>query len=206
MNKDDILRQAHNVKKPTKAYAFQVVKDIINRDGVASERDLADLYAYFLPKVTKAKNWWQWLALARGQKDVRYYLNYIHSDGKRLLATDGYRVHVMLSSEYPSGYYTDEMVRVDDMDGTQYPDIDSVIPVSGLSRVDTDPGQWPIQQIGHKVYAYVLPGDTGVNKQYVDQAISLMERPVFYVTNKTSPMLIRDEVSNHFAVIMPLKL
>ena len=113
-------------RKPNKAQAFDIVLNVIESYG-ATDDQLAKLYAFFMPPITKIKSPFHWLVKARGDKDVRYYLNHVYSDGKRLISTDGHRAHVF-NEKRPAGWYDDNEQLVHKPDWATYPDIDSVLP------------------------------------------------------------------------------
>lgn len=133
---------ANKQKKINKATAFQIINDISagkhEGDEISiSPVELAALYSFFMPPVPrKPKTPEEWVALAMPKNDVRFYLNYLYSDGNRLMATDGTRLHVYKTEKYPAGFYDAAMNSVA-VDGT-YPQIDQVIP-SNVKEVSIPP-------------------------------------------------------------------
>ena len=72
-----------------------------------------------------------------GKKDVRYYLNYIYSNGEELIGSNG---HVLIKVKHAidSGFYTKEKVKID-MD-TKYPNFDKVFNQPLTTEIDIDSG------------------------------------------------------------------
>lgn len=125
---------ANKQKKINKAKAFQIINDLSEGKTEGDEikilaSELATLYSFFLPPVPKKpKTPEEWVALALPKNDVRFYLNYRYSDGNRLMASDGHRLHVYKTDKYPVGFYDTAMNSVE-VDG-RYPEIDRVIPIN----------------------------------------------------------------------------
>ena len=179
-----IARLAVNLgKKPNKTYAFNVVLDIIESYG-ATDAQLASLYAFFLPPVTKIKGPFDWLVKARGNQDVRYYLNHVYSDGEKLISTDGSRAHVV-KEKRPAGWYDDNEQLIHTPDWARYPNIDEVLPCTGSSFA-LDIKELPIQTVDLKDQLYVMPNGLGMNKKYIDEACGLSPdyRLVYFVDSK----------------------
>lgn len=72
-----------------------------------------------------------------GKKDVRYYLNYIYSNGEELIGSNG---HVLIKVKHviDSGFYTKEKVKID-MD-TKYPNFDKAFNQPLTTEIDIDSG------------------------------------------------------------------
>jgi hypothetical protein len=72
-----------------------------------------------------------------GKKDVRYFLNYIYSNGEELIGSNG---HVLIKVKHAidSGFYTKEKVKID-MD-TKYPNFDKVFNQPLTTEIDIDSG------------------------------------------------------------------
>jgi len=184
-------------KKPNKTYAFNVVLDIIENYG-ATDTQLASLYAFFLPPITKIKSPFDWLVKARGNRDVRYYLNHVYSDGERTMATDGSRLHV-INEKRTAGWYDDNEQLVHNEDWARYPDVDQVLPCSG-SSFTLKVKDLPIHTVDLKTHLYVMPDGWGMNKQYIDEACGLSsDHSVIYFTDSQKCKVIYD---NGEAVIM----
>ena len=88
---------------------YYTFREALRNNGQFDKAGLASLYAYFMPSLpAKPKTSEQWVAMAMANKDVRYYLNYIYSDGNRIMATDGHRLHIVNKS-VAQGFYDKQM-------------------------------------------------------------------------------------------------
>ncbi|MCK4870783.1 MAG: hypothetical protein KAS93_06710 [Gammaproteobacteria bacterium] len=193
-----IARKAANLsRKPNKPAAFDIVLSIIESYG-ATDEQLADLYAFFLPPVTKIKSPFHWLVRARGDKDVRYYLNHVYSDGKKTMATDGHRAHV-INEKRPAGWYDDNDQIIQDPAWATYPDVMAVLPCKGVG-ITLKIKELPIHTVSDKVFLYVMPDGFGMNKKYVDEACGLS--PDYVLTYFTDSTRCRVVYDNAEAVIM----
>ena len=205
-------------RKPNKKDAFSALKSIINQVGDENEADLATLYAFFLPPVpAKPKTPEQWVARAMAKMDIRDYLNYLYNDGKKLIATDGHRMHFIKGHETKKGFYNTEMEPLDNDEGQcgKYPDADRVIPK--LSKMDC---LGPIDiktlekhesnDIKAFTYSVIKRGDEKVcvNSTYLSDAVSFMDNPVVYVSKDNinhSSILVVDKKKGLSSVIMPIR-
>lgn len=78
----------------------------------------AQLLAFFAESKPKAKTVFGWVASAVAKKDVRKYLQYVFSDGSKIVGTDGTALHAA-DTDLPTGLYD---------------------PVTGLKMFELDPG------------------------------------------------------------------
>lgn len=205
----DIATRAANLPhKVKKADAFARVKELAEKP--ADLDTLAHLYAYFLPPLpAKAKDPAVWVARAKGVNDVRHYLNYLYSDGNRLIATDGHRLHLM-PTNLPAGFY-DKARNPVDVDA-KYPDVDRIIPKldQGTPHKLEDLAGLPVRtsEVGargqYTIHAYELPGGVCVNKTYWDQA-TRDETGIVRISDPTSSVRI-DYPKGRLAVIMPIRM
>ena len=206
-NKRHIAEIAANFhKKPSKADIFSAIEHLIEAADIENPRNnerLAKLYAFFMPPVTKIKGPFHWLVKARGNKDVRYYLNYVYSDGKRLISTDGHRAHVVYGNERPAGWYDDNEQLAHDPDWATYPNIDAVLPCKG-SSFTLDIKKLPIHTVDLKTHLYVMSDGFGMNKKYIDEACGLSpEYKLIYFKKSQRCKVLYD---NAEAVIMGRKI
>jgi hypothetical protein len=112
-----------NVKAMTRKQAFEYVTKSLD-DNPNSE--LEALYKYFMPSLpAKPKTAWQWVASAVGKKDMREYLNYLHSDGSVLYGSDGQRIH-WCNTELGEGFYCPKTCNLVDLSG-YYPQVQRII-------------------------------------------------------------------------------
>lgn len=199
-------------KKPNKAEVFNMLNEIItgcdDDDDKAALDDyqLGILYAFFLPPVgAVAKTPEQWIHKAVAGKDVRGYLNWAYSDGKRLIGTDGRRLHVV-QGEWPVGYYDKAMNPVDDKG--RYPDIDRVIPSSKAPRHDMPVGDLnaaPIIEGKPALRVEVIPG-TWVNRGYWLDATRGQNVDCLRREDGEGSTVRIDYADGRVAVIMPVRV
>lgn len=210
---NDLATMAYSVTKsgkPKKADCHTFIQQLATEQLSTSdiEQGLAKLYAYFMPPVPKKpKKETDWLLKAVATKDVRFYLEHLHSDGERLYATDGHRLHLFKTTDYPPGYYNAALnnIAVDH----QYPDV---------NRVIREYSQWAhLNEIDYSDVVEISPCVTArrlkvngkhiatINQQYWFDAISFLdEQSTLYFGN--SPLeAIKIEDGDKLAVIMPLR-
>lgn len=93
------------IKRATKKEAFDIVRDALLTGDPVTSNQLQALVLYFAPPVpARPKTAEQWVAKAAGTRDVRPWVNYLHSDGRHLYGTDGHRAHRCLT-KLPAGAY-----------------------------------------------------------------------------------------------------
>ena len=178
----------NNPKAVKSSKPFDMLRQAVESSGESetvtlSLAEVAALYAHFMPKTVRASAGvfdFAWVARAMAKKDVRYYLNYVYSDGARTIATDGRRMHVLAGQSLPQGYYTAAGDQVDE--DAKYPDIDRVIPQYSQCQTWTLTAEELaacIVDTGDKgkdwAFAYMLQSGHKVNKKYFDDAINGMD-------------------------------
>ncbi len=203
LNINEIAKQAHNLvpRDCNKASCYQVVRDLIAGEEMTVEQ-AAMLYAYFAPAIpAKPKTPEQWVAKAMAKKDVRYYLQYIYSDGARIMATDGHRVHIWHTDQYPAGFYDANMVQIE-VDGT-FPDINRVIPKN--PDLSLPVAELSIEHLfdsdSKPVDGYKFDG-VAINGAYMDQALSCQDFDQIQYSDGGSSVLMAS--ADKQAVIMPI--
>jgi len=198
-------------KAPKKDEVFDHIKELV-KAGTLPPEEAAILYAYFLPKGGANKkdlSTEQWVALAVGKKDIREYLNYMYSDGKRLMASDGHRLHVAPDVGLPAGYYDSALNRVAHLDGVSYPDVDRVIPA------DTDQREYrevtlsslPVEDSGTKAFKtiYRMPTGQGIQTKYLNEAVGKVERFTYSSGAELGGAIKITHSDGRIAVIMPVR-
>ena len=226
IDKISVIAAKHYPKAPTKARAWDTVKylfDNVERadgsDPEYFEQQLAALYSHFMPRSGKIpKTGEEWVIKARGKDDIRYYLNHVYSDGNRLIATDGHRVHIMVKSLEP-GFYDDNLQKVHDTDYGKFPEIDRVIPSrKGKERnfksiMDEALADIKFVQGGNPnrrgdLEAVSLGGNGGyVNRQYFEEAMSgFDEDEKIRVYQQLKNTAVKLTQGDRLAVIMPIKV
>lgn len=206
-------------KKPSKREAFDYLKRLIDKSGDDENiHELSALYAFFMTdRVAKPKTVEGWLLKAMPKNDVRYYLNNFYHDGSKLLSTDGHRLHIAYGYQAEKGFYNEDMAAIE-VDAT-FPDCERIIPnpVNAkftLTDIDLDNIETRlIEARGGDYEVFVLKfgeGDTfteiGVNKKYLKDALTFMEKPELFATDETSSIYIQDSAQDIGAVVMPIRL
>jgi len=113
-------------RKPTKGSIQSLLEKLYNEtNNEELKSELAGAFKYFQPTLPKiSKNLNQWIALAN-----RPYLHNAYSNGEKLIATDGHRIH-MIPSELEKGYYDAAGVKLD-IDGN-FPDVMRAVPSKNI--------------------------------------------------------------------------
>jgi len=203
--KADALRN----KDATKAICFNLVKWAASHEGVMVEEDLARLYRYFMPtSPAKPKTDWSWVALAAGKKDVRFYLNYIYSDGKRLMATDGSRLHLVKTDKYEPGYYDRAGTKIHDIDWHTYPNVDRVIPNEELldAKVAFSELEMSVTPKASAPYDHVYYfGDTCVCSAYLKEAVLGFNHNTIEYKDHDNGLAVMIHDDNKIAIVMPIR-
>ncbi len=220
MNINDIATLANKpTRLITKSVAFEALRHLINglaaEDCALASQRLAELYSFFLQKITKPKTVEQWLTLALADKfEVRTFLRHVYSDATCVVATNAHRLHLLKINKYPTGFYDPALNRMLDMDDIPYPDFNRVIPAGGSSiDILALVNDAEITEMGFRdsapkfKWAYKLKienEDIGYNKHYLDQALSFFPNVTCYYKNSVSAL--RLENNQQIAVVMPCKL
>jgi hypothetical protein len=186
-----------------------VIKLIEGRE--ATDLDLAELYQFFMPPTpAKPKTDIHWLLKAKANKDIRNYLNYLYSDGSRLYATDGHRLHILMDANHPAGFYDSELNKLD-ID-YKYPDIDRVIPHHQTQKdmrvVDLQAYEVRnIEGVNSPSYEAGKVGKAWISRPYLDAAISRFDksRPV-RVSYGGEHEAIKFLQGDLVAVVMPVRV
>lgn len=198
-----LIKLAIDNKAPSKSIAQVIIRDLAEQHP-DSLRDLARLYAYFMPpKPKKPKTTLQWVALAAGVKDIRYYLNYVYVTAEHLTATDGHRLHRAPNTDnLAPGYYhpiTGDFAHPPEY--SEYPDTAKVIPAPGESvpfeLADAEPGE---DALGAP--CYTVRG-AAMNARYLRDAMTFMPAAQIQIT--ASDKAVRLDDGDLLAVIMPLR-
>ena len=201
-NPNDLAAYADTLKKPTKKEAHQLLIDIAcDRVSEGRKADaLARLYLFFMPPVpARPKTALDWCSKALPKNDIRLYLNYIHSDGSRIMGCDGKRLHIVRDNSLAAGSYDRQGNLVNDP-GT-YPDVDRLLDVSGLynmpfGKMLDDSPVGVNQDIPH----YDLPIGIRINKKFLDDALAFLDEPTLYYMDDGDKIVLKDGPKS--AVIM----
>jgi len=176
--------------------------------GELLETEKESLYKYFSPALPKtAKEPWKWVAKAVPTNDVRYYLNYLYSDGGRLIGTDGHRMH-FIETDLKAGFYNPKTLDPITVDG-RFPDIERVIPKKTNFKEyvlsDLVHGSTPLIKSG-KTIEHVIIGKhkTHVNKDYLYQAFNKFDGVKISVGENDNSSILGQNDFGSF-VIMPMR-
>ena len=193
-----------SIKPASKKDAFAMIKsafEIADDNGASLPTEqLEALYKYFMPALPKAvKKDWQWISRAVGKRDIRTSINWLYSDGSRLMATDGHRLHI-IPSTMTKGYYHPKTLDSIDLDAL-YPDIDRVIG----NRGDFEPlHHFPMDETkAHEKIEVVKLGNNWFKSSFVNNALNDRDDWVVSVQDN-SPMIGQNDDGWQFAV-MPIR-
>jgi hypothetical protein len=198
-----LIKLAIDNKAPSKAIAQDIIRDLAEQHP-DSVRELAQLYAYFMPpKPKKPKTAFQWVSAAAGVKDIRYYINYVYVTAEHLTANDGHRLHRAPNTDnLAPGYYhpiTGDLAHPPEY--SDYTDIAKVIPAPGesvpFSLADAEPGE-----IWDGTPCYAIFGAV-MNARYLHDAMAFMPSARIQITGTDKPVRLDD--GGLLAVIMPLR-
>ena len=196
-----IATAATRLKKPNKNDAQSLVQELAARYNIPAD-EIAPLYTYFMPPIpAKAKTPEQWVGKAVGKKDVRYYLNFYYSDGRRLIGCDGSRVH-LIPTELSEGYYDAALHPIDPQG--RYPDIDRVVEMSGSEEYTVINSELPAEPRpkAESGYGYRMPHGGIVDKRYWDEATKGDAITTYAVANDNMRI---DFTDGSTAVVMGLR-
>jgi len=225
MNDADAIRsQAAAIattKKPSKKQAHQFTEQLVQavEHGESFEEHshaIAALYAYFMPALPKKpKTSHGWVSKAAAKKDAREYLRFVHSDGDDLVATNGYRLHVLYGEGVAPGFYAPGDELTPDNVSYTYPDWRRAAPsASSLNEgIMADGWQdWPMYDTGSYGIAIKVGESTWVNRDYLADALYGFERPMTRLTSDANgPAVVMEADETPYApsrqaVIMPMRI
>lgn len=193
----------YGVKAFNKKEAFDYVTELLHNDPGNAE--LASLYLHFAPKPPKeAKTAEQWVAQAVGIKDVRFYLNYLYSDGVSLYATNG---HILkwCPTDKPVGYYCPMTFNTVEGVDAKYPDTARVIPpLSKEGKRVFDLSNHTAEVLDGGKYTRYILGGFAFQKNYIDQCA---DGSILTITNEMEENRpIRGEHRFGEFVVMPMRM
>jgi hypothetical protein len=108
-------------------------------------------------------------AMFMAKKDTRHYLQYIYSDGSRLIASDGHTL-ITIDAAYPPGFYNAAGQKVEEPDFARYPDVDRVIPKKQGKPVNLADGESSLSD-GKKPEKLLRINGTAFAQKYIDRMI-----------------------------------
>jgi len=170
---------AANIKKPSRAAAFESVQHLADELAGTEHRDaLALLYRYLMPAVPKrAKTTLEWLAQAidpRDDREILRVINVIERGGKLVaVASDGHRIHIAHKHGFETtGAYNTAGEKIDDASPRierflkAYLDCDSA-PLQSIKTSDVERAA----TFDNRVTAR-LPDGPLIDAKYLDQALA----------------------------------
>jgi len=202
-----IAAHARNVhKKRNKALAFDalraILEDLPEEMHDSHGPDLARLYAFFEPQApAKPKTVFDWVAKAMAKKDQRHYLNWVYSDGARIIATNGHRLHIAHVALEP-GFYDKNGTLAHGPEYAVFPDVDRVIPPANPAPVQLA-DLTPITTRGKVIHKVRINGAVSIDRAYMQDADSMGPGEWTAPENKSRPARI--DYPHGTAVIMPIK-
>lgn len=199
--------QSHATKNPARADAIESLRRIIESSD-RDPNDWAEVYAGLLrPRVSRAKpkTARAWVAKAVAQKDVREALNYIYSDGERIMATDGHRLHIH-EVEAETGFSEPNGDRVK-LPGKVFPDIDRVIPSGKLKKYAENLRACPRETSRGYGDVVCLPCGRAIREPYLIDALAGDETLKYEVKAIDPPYQTPIKLHTRYgiAVIMPVR-
>ncbi len=205
MDINKLATMAHGAPKPNKAQIWNVIEGMIEQapdNDDASKAELVKLYNFFMPAVPgKPRTPENWVCKALAKNDVRYYLASVYSEGGRIIATDGHRLHVYHTSDYATGYYDSQLNSIE-VDAT-FPNIERVLPKEPMTGTTKDvllSGDISV----HDGDQSILIDGVRFKLKYVHDALCGMPEAVNYCRPKDNP-IIRIEADDKLAVVMGLR-
>ena len=125
---------------------------------------LAEVYRYFLPSVKAAatKDPWSWLASACADNDIRRPLYHVWSDGDRLFASDGYRMHSLPVALFPDRPHLREPGPFDPKTGQST--TETLAPPLFRRLFQSQPDYQPVGDLADTT-AWTVASDTKCSKQ-----------------------------------------
>jgi len=163
------------------------------------------------PRAAKAKTLEKWVSLAVDENDVREVLQYVYSDGERIVGTNGHCMHIWKTTKYDPGYYKPgaKLEKVHDVDWKEYYNVDRLIDgyrgegecAKDLVRVAGDKNGSACRP--YDVYMYD-EGQAAVNADYLEAVLQRFPSGEFTYKDKLSS--IKFEEGDLLALVMPVRV
>ena len=151
----------------------------------------------------KLDNPFKLASLFMAKDDVRYYLNYIHSTGESLIASNGH-VLIRITQFFEQGFYNKSGVLVENKDFAKFPDFQKVYEKPKSELFELDISDQSIHYHNKKQVIYVKINDTYYMKQYIDILKKIGIDKVSQSEEKDMKILYFSK-DNFSGVIMPIK-
>jgi len=212
VNINTVARIAYSLapKERNKQAVFDVAVKL-SEGELVTEDNLAVLYAQNIdhkPPVPRTPEKWVASAVC-GKDDIREYLQYVYSDGTRIIGTDGHRMHIWKTDKYPKGFYHPKTMDKSTVpDDYRYPDVDRVIPKTFredyVSSATIEVEQLSISSEGHPIIIYKV-GPAAVNAQYLDAALAGFKGETTLIHYVDANSAIKIDADDKLAVVMPVR-
>jgi hypothetical protein len=148
----------------------------------------------------------EWTLKARSKDSTRFSIQGVCITPKRVIATDGWRLHTFKSTDHPAGIYSlvsqnKKSIVLQKTEETNYPDIKAVFPKRYDKRISI---QHHSKDVGGSYTQIIraIPEHLGVNKNYVDDCLTEGQWKIG-ILNNGGPIRLRN--CNKMAIIMPMK-
>lgn len=190
-------------KPASKKEAAAIAQKILAGEPI-SDAEKESLFLYFAPRAgaLKVRTVEQWVAQFAAVADRREYLEYLHSDGTTLRASDGHTA-AWAPTTLPAGFYCPRtLAPVPNEHEWEYPDLARVIPkVSDEVPFRLEPGELSSNVAGTTVYEDSPAGY--FDARYLERARKGGPCTVLTPSDGTSPM--RGKCAMGEFVIMPCR-
>ena len=163
------------------------------------------------PAVPVARTKERWVSLAVNEYDRREVLQFVYSDGERIIGTDGHRLHVWKTDKYGPGYYRPgaKLVKVHEPGWKEFHNVDRILDsrrtqtgnMTGSMRVAGDKngfGSGP-----YDIY-YYDEGQAAVNADYLEAVMQRFPAGDFCYESKFDSIKFED--GDLLAVLMPIRI
>jgi len=192
------------VRKESKNTNYQNVLDLANGEQL-SDSQISELLRYFAPKAPKTpKTLFDWVSQAVAKKDVRPYLNYVYSDGERIIGCNGHVLLVAPTGQYGKGYYCPKTKNHVESINYNYPEIDRLLP-----RTSTDCthllDRSNVGFISYMNIEYITIGEYRYNLTYFKWMDNCPKDHYFCQSDSGQLIVKCYEDSNYVGMVMPLR-
>lgn len=204
--KKSITHNSQHMMKPNKKDASEYVEQLYEKETDEDTLDLLRLlYKFFEPSKTAiTKDPIKWVDKASADDGVRLHMQSLYSNGKRLSAVDGHRLH-FAKTELEEGFYSKHGEKVE-FNGN-FPDIDRIIPEE-TQRVEINLKDFEITKAKGKYFYEIKSEDVTIakfEKKYIDDVFN-SEKVIFALScfDEEKPILLENSIGR--AVVMPYRL
>jgi len=148
----------------------------------------------------------EWILKARSKDPTRFSIQGVCVTSKRVIATDGHRLHTFKSTEYPAGIYslvsqTKKSIVLQKTEETNYPEIKAIFPKKYDKKLSIQHNSNDVGQ-SYTQIVRAIPEHLGVNQNYLDDCLAEGQWKIG-ILNNDGPIRLRN--CNKMAIIMPMK-